>query len=47
MYVPGSVMIFNFLKYGLQLVETAILAVNLIALFCYLKFFKVCRVSPK
>jgi len=39
MYVPGSVIIFNFLKYGLHLVVTEILAINLIALFHNLKFF--------
>ena len=37
----------NFLKDGLHLVVIAILAINLIAVLCNLKFFKVCRVSPE
>jgi hypothetical protein len=39
MYIHGSVIIFNFFKYGLQLVVLEILAINLIVLFCYLKTF--------
>jgi len=33
MYIPGTVIIFNFFKYGLQLVVLVMLAVSLIALF--------------
>jgi hypothetical protein len=48
-YVQGSVIIFNFLKYGLQLDVLEILTVNLIAFFfVYFKnFLKISNISPK
>jgi hypothetical protein len=43
----GSVIIFNFLKYGMQLVVLEILAVNLSALVCNLKTFMRCVEFPQ
>ena len=47
MCIQGSVIIFNFLKYGLQLVVLEILAINLIALSLCFKTFLRFLTSPQ